>query len=119
MASTLSSASKSLSSLLTQSSIDDHEQLLHAADATLKSSKNDLEAQHVKIVALLKLDRFQDALAILQNGGDQLKDRARLEWAYALYKAGKPAKAVEVAREGRTRAMRHVQAQAVWTSQVA
>ena len=113
MTSALSSAAGSLSNLLRQSSVDDHEQLLKAANATLKSSKNDIEAQHVKVVALLKLDRFDDALRTLEAGGDSLKDRARLEWAYALYKIGSSAKAAEVARDGTTRGMRHVEAQAV------
>ena len=113
MASALSSAANTLSSLLKQSTIDDHEQLLKAADATLKTSKNDVEAQHVKVVALLNLDRFDDALRVLETGGDPIKDRARLEWAYALYKTGQPAEAAEVAREGQGRGMRHVEAQAV------
>lgn len=113
MTSALSSAANTLSSLLKQSSIDDHEQLLKAADAALKTSKNDVEAQHVKIVALLNLDRFDDALRVLETGGDSIKERARLEWAYALYKTGKPAEAAEVAHEGQGRGMRHVEAQAV------
>lgn len=106
----------SLSSLLGQSSIEDHEEVLKAANAALNKSGKDVEAQHVKVVALLKLDRFDDALRTLEHGGDQLKERARLEWAYALYKAGKPGQAAEVASKvggnQSDRGMRHVEAQA-------
>lgn len=106
----------SLSSLLGHSSIDDHEEILKAANAALNKSGKDVEAQHVKVVALLKLDRFEDALRTLEHGGDTLKQRARLEWAYALYKAGQPGKAAEVARkvggDQSDRGMRHVEAQA-------
>lgn len=113
MAATLSSAANSLSSLLGRSGIDDHEEILRAADTTLGKSGSDLEARHVKVVALLKLDRFEDALKVLDNGGDKLKEKARLEWAYALYKSGNPAKAAEVARQGTERGIKHVEAQAV------
>lgn len=106
----------SLSSLLGQSSIDDHEEVLKAATTTLSKTSSDIQAQHVKVVALLKLDRFDEALRAIESGGDKLKERARLEWAYALYKTGKPGKAAEVARQAGTdlsdRGMRHVEAQA-------
>ena len=113
MASVLSSAASSLTSLLRQSTIDDHEELLRAANAALKTNKSDVEAQHVKVVALLKLDRFEDALHTINNGGDALKERARLDWAYALYKSGQPAQAAQTARQGTGRGIRHVEAQAV------
>lgn len=116
MTSALSSAADSLSSLLRQSTVNDHDELLKTADASLRKSKNDVEAQHVKLVALLKLDRFEDALKVLEEGGDRLKERARLEWAYALYKGGNPAKAAEVAGQGSERGFRHIEAQAVWNS---
>lgn len=105
----------SLSSLLGNSSIDDHEENLKAANLALSKSGKDVEAQHVKVVALLKLDRFEEALRTLEHGGDTLKERARLEWAYALYKAGQPGKAAEVARRDGgddDRGMRHIEAQA-------
>lgn len=109
----MTSALSSLSALLRQTTISDHEQLLQAANTALKTNKSDTEAQHVKIIALLKLDRFEEALQVIDTGGDKLKDKARLEWAYALYKAGKPERAAEIAREGADRAHRHIEAQAV------
>lgn len=109
-----------LSSLLGQTSITDHDEVLKAANVTLSKSKNDIEAQHVKVVALLKLDRFDDAVHVVENGGDQLKERARLEWAYALYKAGKPDQAAKAAHEDANvsgRGMRHVEAQASYRNE--
>lgn len=105
-----------LASLLGQASITDHDQVLSACETTLSKSKNDLQALQVKIVALLNLDRFQDAIATVEAGGEEIKQRARLEYAYALYKNGQPAKAAEVARQDTNesdRGLRHVEAQAV------
>ncbi|KAK3066659.1 Signal recognition particle subunit SRP72, partial [Teratosphaeriaceae sp. CCFEE 6253] len=96
----MSSAVPALTSLLKRADIDDHEEVLKAANQTLKQSKDDLDAQHAKVVALLKLDRFDDAIHTFETGGDKLKERARLEFAYALYKTGKPAEAADIARQG-------------------
>nr|POE59297.1 signal recognition particle subunit srp72 [Quercus suber] len=108
----MSSSIPSITTLLKQSNIDDHEEVLRAANSTLKQSKNDLEAQHVKIIALLKLERYDDAIHTFDTAGDQLKDKARLEYAYALYRSGKPDQAIEVARIGSGRGFQHVEAQA-------
>lgn len=104
--------SSSLASLLKQTHLDDHEEVLKQANAAMKQSKGDLDAQHVKVVALLKLDQYDDALAALDAGGDKLKERATLEHAYALYKCGKPADAAELARKSSQRGPQHVEAQA-------
>ncbi|KAK4502600.1 hypothetical protein PRZ48_006026 [Zasmidium cellare] len=104
--------SSSLASLLKQTRLDDHEEVLKQANAALKQSKGDLDAQHVKVVALLKLDRYDDALAALDAGGEKLKERAALEHAYALYKSGKPTDAAELAQKNPQRGSQHVEAQA-------
>lgn len=78
-----------LSSLLRASSIDDHDEILRAANAALKANKNDVATQHTRVVALLKLDRFEDALRAIDEGGNKLSHVCALENAYALYKAGK------------------------------
>ena len=108
----MSSSVQSLATLLRQTEIEDHDEVLKAANATLKQSKGDVEAQHVKAVALLKLDRYEDAINAIEAGGAKLKEKARLEYAYALYKSGRPAEAAEVAQEGIERGDRHVEAQA-------
>ncbi|KAI7578061.1 hypothetical protein KC346_g19432, partial [Hortaea werneckii] len=92
-----------LASLLKQTDIEDHNEVLKAAQSKLKQSKTDAGAQHAKVVALLKLDRFEDAIDAFESGGDRLKEQARLEYAYALYKTGKPSQAAEVAGKGAAR----------------
>jgi len=77
--------------------------VLKAANAVLKSSKINPEALHTRVVALLKLDRFNDALRALDDGGDKLAETCVLEKAYALYKTGQLAKAEELAQGGNTR----------------
>ena len=102
----------SLASLLKKAKIEDHDELLRSAEAALKQSKGDLEAQHVKAVALLNLDRYPDAVKAIEAGGEKLKEKAGLEYAYALYKSGKPAEAAEIAAKGSQRGYNHVEAQA-------
>lgn len=99
----------SLASLLKNSSLDDHESILEAVSSR---AKDDIEAQHVKVVALLKLDKFQDALNVFEETDDALKSQAQLEWAYTLYKNGRLAEAEEVAAKDTTRrSLKHVLAQ--------
>ncbi len=128
-------AISALNSLLRSSTIDDHQEALALANAAIKASKTAspadlLTAQHTKVVALLKLDRFADALRTIDAGGAGLAAHCALERAYALYKAGE----LEQAEEARaavphgasaadeapggssslTRALRHVAAQVAY-----
>jgi len=115
----MATPAKTLSALLQRSTIDDHEEILKACDASLKQSKGDLELQHVKSVALLKLDRYEDALRVLDENGDSLKKRAAFERAYGLYKVGELSQAKEIAKSiTEERGARHVEAQAVRISYV-
>ena len=110
----MATSSKTLSALLQRTSIDDHEEVLKACTTSLKQSKGDLELQHIKLVALLKLDRYDDALRVLEEGGERLKQRAPVERAYALYKVGDYEEAKSVAkRVSEERVARHIEAQAV------
>ena len=110
----MTAPTKTLSALLQRTTIDDHEEVLKACNASLKQSKGDLELQHVKFVALLKLDRYDDALRVLEEGGDRLKNRAEVERAYALYKNGELEEAKKIAKAiSNNRGARHVEAQAV------
>ena len=77
-----------LSSLLQQTSGIDHEEVLKACNATLKTSPRDIELLQIQAVALLSLERYDDALRILNRGGQDLQQRTRFEKAYALYKTG-------------------------------
>jgi signal recognition particle subunit SRP72 len=105
---------QSLSTLLQRSTVVDHEEVVRACNAVLKNSKHDIGTQHIKVVALLKLERFEDVIRVIEEGGEPLKMRAPLEWSYALYKTGKLNEAVEVAASsGMGRGAKHVEAQAV------
>ncbi|KAL3475637.1 hypothetical protein BJX99DRAFT_229339 [Aspergillus californicus] len=108
----------SLSSLLQRASIDDHEEVLRSCDAALAKSKSDFQAQHVKVIALLKLDRYEDCLRVFEDGGDNLKAKAALEYGYALYKSGNPDAAIDVV-SGLVddRGARHLEAQATYRAE--
>ncbi|KAJ5927301.1 hypothetical protein N7516_009074 [Penicillium verrucosum] len=103
---------QSLASLLQRASIDDHEEVLQSCNAVLAKSKSDLQAQHMKVVALLKLDRYEEALKTFQAGGDALKQMASLEYAYASYKCGKLEEATEALTQTASgRGASHLEAQ--------
>lgn len=103
-----------LSSLLKKSSLDDHEQILSECNKSLKSSKgSDVETQRIKVVALLKLDRYEEAVNFIENqGGNELRKSVELEYAYALYKIGRLKEAADSAAAIKTRGAQHVEAQA-------
>lgn len=112
-----SNPTATLTSLLRGSTIEDHEEVLKAANAVLKAKKNDPDALHTRVVALLKLDRFDDALRALDDGGDKLAERCVLEKAYALYKTGKLAEAEELAQRAKKRGLQHVAAQVAYRAE--
>jgi signal recognition particle subunit SRP72 len=109
-----------LSSLLSSSSIIDHEEVLKAANEVLKISKINQDALHTRVVALLKLDRFDDALRALDDGGYNLAQRCMLEKAYALYKIGQLEEAAKIADGSNvsgSRGLRHVAAQLAYRAE--
>ena len=67
-----------LASLLRQIHLSSPEDILKAANAALRKSKSDAIAQRTKIVALLKLDRFEDALRVFDEAGAAVKEKAAL-----------------------------------------
>jgi len=111
-------STSTLSTLLSRTDITDHEEVLNAANAAFKKSKADSKAQQVRIVALLKLDRFDDAIRAIEEGGDGLKEQLPLEHAYALYKSGDLKQAQQVAEQALKskdgRGIRHVLAQTTY-----
>ncbi|KAK4143763.1 uncharacterized protein C8A04DRAFT_12043 [Dichotomopilus funicola] len=92
-----------LNSLLRGASIDDHAEALDLASAALRAAKGHpaqlSHAQHVRVVALLNLDRFDDALRAIAEGGDALARNCAFEKAYAFYKTGDLEAAQTVLRE--------------------
>ncbi|TPX15134.1 uncharacterized protein E0L32_004692 [Thyridium curvatum] len=114
----MAAAVASLHSLLGRSSVDDHDEALRVADAALSAARADEDiatARHAKAVALLKLDRFDDALRVLADHPDQ-GDFCLLERAYALYKTGQLGEARALCRRAAesSRGLRHVAAQAAY-----
>jgi len=115
-------AISALNALLRSASIQDHDEALSRADAALKASKpggpERLTAGHTKVVALLKLDRFDDALRALADEGTALENACVLEKAYALYKTGQLAEAAALCSGGNAaRALGHVGAQVAYRAE--
>lgn len=108
-----------LAALLRETSIEDPEEILKAANAALRNDKNDELAQHTRIVALLKLDRFDDASRAISEGGIKLESTCALEKAYALYKLGKLDEALTIlASTGlHTRGLSHIAAQVAYRAE--
>lgn len=110
------SSPATLATLLRSASLDDHTEILNAANAALRSNAKDKSAQVARVVALLKLDRFGDALRALEEGGEALKKNAALEYAYALYKVERLQEAQEaIQRYGaKSPSMQHMEAQVAY-----
>lgn len=105
---------QSLTSLLQRATIDDHEEVLQACSVALSKNKSDQSARHIRVIALLKLDRYEDALRIFEAGGDDLKKRASFEYAYSLYKIGKLDESLDaLSQSGNHRGANHLEAQVV------
>lgn len=118
-----------LNSLLRNADIEDHEEALSLAASAVKASKpgspEQLTAYHTKIVALLKLDRFEDALRVVSDAGSQIEELCTLESGYALYKTGQLAEvgarypsALRNAKDlDQARALSHLAAQAAYRAE--
>ncbi|KAL2169623.1 hypothetical protein VTG60DRAFT_5848 [Thermothelomyces hinnuleus] len=116
-----------LNALLRGASIDDHAEALDLASAALRSAKGRgaqlVAAQHTRVVALLNLDRFDDALRAIAEGGDALAKTCVFEKAYALYKTGELEAAEAVLRDagvssGRAvRGLKHIAAQIAYRAE--
>ncbi|KAI9723518.1 MAG: Signal recognition particle core component [Chrysothrix sp. TS-e1954] len=112
------SGTQNLSSLLQRATLEDHEDVLKAANNALKKSRGDIQAQQARLVALIKLDRNEDALRAVEDGGETLKARAQLEHAYVLYKTHRleDAQAV-VAKSTRSLGLEHLEAQIAYRAE--
>ncbi|ROT34815.1 SRP72 RNA-binding domain-containing protein [Sodiomyces alkalinus F11] len=110
--------SSTLASLLHAFNTDDY-QVLEAANAALKSSSPDPKALAAKVVALLRLDRFDDALRALAEAGSDAEEACTLQRCYALYKSGDLDGASALAQLSLTRgrAYFHIAAQAAYRAE--
>jgi tetratricopeptide (TPR) repeat protein len=113
----LSNASLSdlFSRLTLAASTNDFEQALEISNQLLKASPNDSRAAKQKIIALIKLDKYKDALAFLEECTFLNKKETILEKGFCLYKLGKGNEAQKVLEEGTGRAIQHVRAQNVYS----
>ncbi|PNY28030.1 Signal recognition particle subunit SRP72 [Tolypocladium capitatum] len=112
-------AAAALGALLRASTIDDHDEVLRAANAAIKTDGADFEALHTRVVALLKLDRFDDAIRAVSEGGVKLEAKCVLERAYALYKTGKLDEATAVLASAGlgSRGFNHIAAQVAYRAE--
>lgn len=108
-----------LSSLLRDASIDDHDEVLKAANLAIKADKSDILARHTKLVALLKLDRFNDAVRFLAESGSTLESKCVIEKVYALYKSGELEEATATLNKAglRQRSLQHIAAQVAYRAE--
>ncbi|EAA26607.1 hypothetical protein GE21DRAFT_8042 [Neurospora crassa] len=117
------SAIAALNSLLRGTSIDDHEEALKLANSAIKAAKGNpadlTTAQHTRVVALVKLDRFDDALRAIAEGGAALDKTCVMEKAYALYKTGELEAAEQLLETTgiNTRGMKHLAAQVAYRAE--
>lgn len=109
-----------LKSLTLSASPDpDHALILEHCDKVLSTAKAHPRALHTKIVALLSLDRYDEAWQIFESPDAPAVANATLEKAYCLYKLGRLDEAQAAAQtaadsgDRNARGLRHVQAQAV------
>lgn len=109
--------STTLASLLKKSTIDDHDEVLKACEKELKGSSNDSQAQQAKAVALLKLERYEEALKYF-NATAALKKSLPEAYAYCLYRSGKFEEAVKAASEVEdSRGAQHIKLQAAYRAE--
>lgn len=118
----------SLESLLRNLSLahdePNHEEILKHANNAVRADKTNAQALHTKVVALLNLDRHEDALRLFEGpSGKFIEDSAIFGKAYALYKLGRLQEALEAVRRGESlgrniRGYQHIAAQAVCNSRL-
>ncbi|KAI0872033.1 hypothetical protein GGS24DRAFT_469100 [Hypoxylon argillaceum] len=117
-----SNPAAALASLLRAATIQDHDEVLKLANAAIRASKSDKDAHHTRVIALLKLDRFDDALRAIAEGGHALEAECILEKAYALYKTGNLQEARDAAEnapsaQAASRPFRHLRAQIAYRAE--
>lgn len=107
----------SLASLLKKSTLDDHEALLLASEEVLQSSPTDSQALQVKAIALVKLERYADALKQFSQTQSLQADLPEA-YAYCLYRSGNFEDAVKAASSVKgSRGAQHVTLQAAYRAE--
>jgi len=113
----MASLNSPLASLLKKTTIDDHDAILQASEQTLKSSKGDAQAKQAKAIALLKLERYADALKCFDESQDLQKELPEA-YAYCLYKRGNFEDAARIAGAVEdSRGAQHIALQAAYRAE--
>ena len=118
----ISDPNSRLIKLLASTNITDDSEAYEIATAAVQVNINDQFAHHTRIVALLKLDRFQDVIRVLEHAPSKIQHVCRLEKAYALYKLGSLTSAYHVleslqANNNSERGVNHLAAQLAYKSE--
>src|SRR5437762_13640218 len=92
---------------------NDYDKVLDLADQLLKSSPTDSRAAKQKVTALIKLDRYKEALTFLDKSTFLRDEETVLERGFCLYKFGKCVEAEEILKTMTGRAAEHIRAQNV------
>ena len=107
------SLSQLFSRMTLAASSSDFARVLELANEALATSPTNLRAAKQKVVALIKLDRYKDALAFLDESAFLEPKDIALERGFCLYKMGKGHEAQRALEHGSGRAVQHVIAQNV------
>jgi signal recognition particle subunit SRP72 len=105
--------SELFSRLTLAASTNDYDRVLSISNEVLKSSPTDSRAAKQKIIALIKLDKYREALTFLGECSFLRKEDTLLEKGFCLYKLGQGAEAEKVLEEGAGRGVLHIRAQNV------
>ncbi|BFZ60420.1 Signal recognition particle subunit SRP72 [Saitoella coloradoensis] len=99
------------SDLSLASNSNDHSEVVKVSNRILAHQSQNLDALKAKVIALIKLDEYENAMELL---GKLPETEATLERAYCYYKTGKEVEAAGLTKDSEDRAMQHVAAQTAY-----
>ncbi|KTW27913.1 uncharacterized protein T551_02880 [Pneumocystis jirovecii RU7] len=103
--------------LSTAVSKNDHQQVIKLSDEIQKISLSDAKLEKSKVIALIKLDKYEEALQIIFN--KLSTEKTLFETAYCLFMLERFEEAVNYIKENNERSILHVKAQITYqTGQV-
>jgi tetratricopeptide (TPR) repeat protein len=107
----------SLVQLFTQlklaASKSDYAGIVEISNEVLKSNPTNSEAAKQKVVALIKMDKYKEALLFLNHSSFLDEKDIAFERGFVLYKLGKCEEARKALEKGSGRSIQHVKAQNV------
>jgi tetratricopeptide (TPR) repeat protein len=94
----------------------DYTKIIEISDEVLKSSPTNSNAAKQKVIALIGLDKYKEALTFLNHSTFLDDKEIALERGFILYKLGKGDEACKALEKGSGRSIEHVKAQNVFLS---